>query len=201
MNTFKTLGTLAVLCGFASFGQAQFRQIYNGNRASFVSVVKSCATPTPLPLAAADDFHFADNFTVNHFRWWGTVSDPSQLTRTYYVAIYNNANCSPGALVFQACVVPDSAVFQAVDCQGKNVYNFFVGLPAPLMLAPGHYWFRVAECDEDSINVGQVDFQWSGRRPIVGCNAGQHDSFLNWLSPLVDPCDQGDDDLAFCVLG
>jgi hypothetical protein len=201
MNTLKTLGALSVLCGLAAFSQAQYKQLYNGPRASFVSVVESCANPTPAPLAAADDFAFADNFVVNHFRWWGTVSNVAQLARTYYVAIYTNANCKPGGLVYSTCLIPDQTQFVAFDCQGKAVYNFYTALPAPLPIDPGHYWFRVAECDDDSVTVGAVDFQWSGSRPVRHCNAGQNDALGAFLQPLIDACDGLPDDLAFCVLG
>lgn len=210
MKQHKLLATVAGLCGLAAVGHSQvivlpalmgFNQPYKGQRSSFTSVVTSCISPTPAPFAAADDFWFADNFTINHFRWWGTVSSLAQRFRPYYVAIYQDAGCAPGAVVYEGCVVPVSAPAVAVDCTGKNVYSFYAPLSGPLPIAPGHYWFRVAESDADSVQQGSVDFKWSGRRPVRACPAGQHDAAGVWTSPLLDACDGQADDLSFCVLG
>ena len=200
MHMNKIVITLAVIGGAVTASQAAFLQPYKAPVGSFVSVVKSCAQPKPAPLAAADDFRFLDNFTVNHFRWWGTVSSSQQLFRIYYIAIYKDAGCKPGQRVYQACLMPVQVTFQAKDCQGRNVYNFLGATGAPLPIPPGHYWFRVAESDDVSVRPGKVDFQWSGTRPVRGCTAGQH-NLTTWLSPLLDPCDHQQDDLAFCVLG
>lgn len=192
---------ITVLAGMVSLSQAQFQQPYKAPVGSFVSTVMTCTNPRPMPLAAADDFRFLDNFTIRHFRWWGTVSAPAQLFRSYYISIYKDAGCKPGQRVFQACVVPMQVTFQAKDCQGHNVYNFLVQLGGPLPVPAGHYWFSVAESDSTSVRAGKVDFTWSGVRPIKGCPADQRNAVPAWLSPLLDPCDHVKDDLAFCVLG
>lgn len=195
------LATLLVLSAGATLSQAQFAQEYDKDLGSFASVVKNFANPRPEPEACADDFAFADDYVVNHFKWWGTVSNPLQLARPYYIAIYLDNGCRPGAKVYETAAIPTTAVF-AKDCTGATVYSFLVTLGAPLNIPAGHYWFRVAEMDDNSFAVGAVDFQWSGKRPRWGCRAGYHTwAPLTWNRPLIDPCDGLEDDLAFCVLG
>jgi hypothetical protein len=199
MISVKSLFAVFAIALIATTTQAQFRQPYNQPLGSFASVVQNCANPKPFPVAAADDFKFADNFLINHFRWWGTVSDPAQLNRLYYLAIYKDGGCRPGQRIYQTCAFAQTQ-FVGVDCQGNNVYTFLVTLPNPLPIASGHFWFRVAESDADSIRPGLVDFKWSGRRPVRLCDAGQQ-TLAGWFAPLLDPCDNLPDDLAFCVLG
>jgi hypothetical protein len=198
----RTITNSLVVTGMAlaAAGQAQFLQTYTPPLGSHVSTVVSCANPIPLPLAAADDFRFKDNYSVRHFRWWGTVSNVAQLNRDYYIAIYEGGGCRPGKILFQACVNAQT-IPVAVDCTGKVVYRFTTSLAAPINVPAGHYWFRVAESDASSVQLGSVDFQWSAVRPVRGCEAGQHDLAAGWLSPLLDPCDGLKEDLAFCLLG
>lgn len=197
----RTITHTLVVAGLAlaAASQAQYRQLYDQPLGSHVSTVVSCMHPLPMPQAAADDFRFQDNYVVNHFRWWGTVSGLQQLNRVYYIAIYEDAGCRPGKILFQRCLTPQ-AVAVAVDCTGRVVYRFTASLAAPLNVPAGHYWFRVAESDADSVTIGSVDFQWSAARPIRGCDAGWHD-LAGWNSPLIDPCDGKKEDLAFCLLG
>ena len=201
MKHFKTLSAFALLA-ITTIGQAQqwqWDQSYDGQRGSFVSVVQSCANPIPQPLLAADDFGFLDNFQINHIKWWGTVSDVAQLARAYNIRIFGNNMGQPnGNVLFQRCVVPTQTAFVGVDCEGNDVYAFYVQLANPIPSNAGHFWISIAESDAASVNVGQTDFQWSGRRPIRLSAAGQSNGGA-WLSPLVDPCDQGNDDLAFCL--
>lgn len=197
----RTITHTLVIAGLAlaTAAQAQFLQPYNQPLGSHVSTVVSCTNPFPMPQAAADDFKFSDNYAVRHFRWWGTVSTPLQLNRLYYIAIYEEGGCKPGKRILQRCLIPQTVAI-GVDCTGKTVYRFTASLAAPVNIPAGRYWFRVAESDADSVNIGMVDFQWSANRPIRGCEAGFHDA-AGWNSPLIDPCDGNRDDLAFCLLG
>ncbi|MBX7132925.1 MAG: hypothetical protein K1X67_09645 [Fimbriimonadaceae bacterium] len=195
----KSLFTLTFVAALVTMSHAQYRQVYNAPYAAHTSTVQSFANPIPMPLAAADDFVLKDNFVVNHFRWWGTVSSLGQLARPYYLAIYKDAGCKPGARVFQTWAIPQTQ-FVGVDCQGQNVYTFLVTLASPLPIPAGHFWFRVAELDNSSVQQGSIDFKWSGYRPVRNCQAGQHGG-VGWLAPLLDPCDNLPVDLAFCVLG
>lgn len=195
----KSLFTLSFVAALVTMSHAQYRQVYNQPLAAHTSVVQSCANPIPAPLAAADDFVLKDNFTVNHFRWWGTVTGQAQLMRPYYIALYKDGGCKPGQKVYEACVIPQ-VQFVGIDCQGEKVFTFLATLAQPLPMPAGHFWFRVAESDADSIRQGLVDFKWSGNRPVRNCQAGQH-SVAGWTNPLLDPCDSLPVDLAFCVLG
>jgi hypothetical protein len=169
------------------------------------SVVYSCDYPKPYKMVAADDFIFEDfELPVANINWWGVVSDAAQLNRTYHITIYkDNGRCQPAfdSIVWEDCVKPD-AKYQGGDCQGNKVWKFFSAVPFwhPLNVGPGHFWIQISESDVDSVNPDKPDFWWSSHQPVEKCPALQWDSSFNIIQPLIDPCNQRKDDLAFEIL-
>ena len=147
-----------------------------------------------------DDFVFDQDGVLDFVRWWGEMFDPDQffLPRQYYIAIYEDEDCQPGALVHRECVVP-SVVFVGTDCNGGFVIEFISALTGGFKVEGGkRYWLQISEDDDDSANPGAVeDFRWSGHRRIRGCDALQVDTDGNVVAPLIDPCDNEPVDLAF----
>jgi hypothetical protein len=203
----KRLALFAMLA-LASFSLGKgWVQPWTPRLPAWESVVYSCDYPKPYRLAAADDFIFEDfTLPINNINWWGVVSDPDQLKRTYHIVIYKESGkCLPAfdSIVWQGCIRPDDAALQGADCQGNRVFKFFSTVPFwnPLTLGPGHYWVQISESDKDSVTPDKPDFWWSSHQPVVKCPALQWDSSFNIIQPLIDPCNQRKDDLAFEILG
>jgi len=187
-----------------SFGKG-WVQPWTPKLPAWESVVYSCDYPKPYKLAAADDFVFEDfEIPIASINWWGVVSDSAQLNRPYHIVIYkDNGRCQPAfdSIVWEDCLKPE-AKFQGVDCQGNKVYKFFSTVPFwnPLTVGFGHFWIQISESDVDSVNPDKTDFWWSSHQPVEQCPALQWDSSFNIIQPLIDPCNQRKDDLAFEIL-
>ncbi|OJU65430.1 MAG: hypothetical protein BGO01_16360 [Armatimonadetes bacterium 55-13] len=168
----------------------------------WASIVYSCDKPVPYRLVAADDFTLDFELPVTNINWWGVVTTKEQLSRPYYIAIYKeNGNCQPAwtSIIWSDCVKPYQAELAGEDCKGNRVWKFYSNVPIfnPLTLGPGHYWLQISESDKDSYKPGAVDFWWSSHQQFVKCPALQMDSLGNIFQPLIDPCNQKIDDLAF----
>lgn len=178
--------------------------------ASFESRVRSCDSLFPTPgWFAADDFQMTRFMRVTRVVWYGTVNDPKQLSpnRRYLVNFFPDGDCRPslapgvqgGKSDWSHCVTARYTRV-GVDCRGKTVYRFVASLGRGALLPPNRLWFSVAEEDVSSANVGKVDFQWSGRKPVSFCPAVQGNN-SGWFRTLTDPCYSGLDDLAFEFYG
>lgn len=184
-----------------SFGKG-ISQPWTPKLPAWESVVYSCESPKPYKLIAADDFILDYDLPVTNINWWGVVTDASQLTRPYHIAIYKDAgNCQPAwdSIVWSGCIKPYDAPYAGPDCQGNKVWHFMSNVPSwnPLTLGPGHYWIQISENDLESYKRDQPDFWWSSHEEVVKCPALQQDSVGNIFQPLIDPCTRHKDDLAF----
>jgi hypothetical protein len=198
----KKLALFAMLA-LASFSFAKgWIQPWTPRLPAWESVVYSCDYPKPYRLIAADDFVLDYELPVTNINWWGVVSDPDQLKRTYHIVIYKESGlCQPAwkSIVWQGCIKPYDAPLQGIDCLGNRVFKLFSNVPFwnPLTVGPGHYWIQISESDVDSVKPDATDFWWSSHQPVVRCPALQADSSYNIFQPLIDPCNQRKDDLAF----
>jgi len=178
-----------------------YRQPWTPPAHSWEARVHSCANPIPFDLAAVDDFSFPKDGKIARLRWWGVLLDPNQANdHPYYVAIYSDNACAPDALLYEACVIPQ-VEFVDVDCHGDLVFVFSAKIPEFQVTADARYWIQISENDQQSANVGQEDFRWSGRQPVRGCEAGQIDSKGIFHAPLVDVCNDQRDDMSFVIGG
>jgi len=184
-----------------------YQQPWTPKFPAWESVVYSCDYPKPYKLIAADDFifNFGILLPINHINWWGVVSKADQLKRPFYIAIYKDTGfCVPAwqSIIWKECVKPESVELVGEDCQGNKVWKFNSNVDPlnPLTLGDGHYWIQISEDDVDSVNPDQTDFWWSSHYPVVKCPALQADSSYNIFQPLIDPCYQKPDDLAFELL-
>ena len=144
---------------------------------------------------------FPKDGMIGRLRWWGVLLDPHQADdHPYYVAIYADDACAPGALLYQACVVP-RVEFVDQDCHDDPVFVFSAGIPQFQVAADTRHWIQISEDDAQSANVDQEDFRWSGRQPVRGCEAGQLDSEGVFHAPLVDVCNDRRDDMSFVIGG
>jgi hypothetical protein len=196
------LGVLSASTALAQGGWKWF-QPWTPPRAAFESRVVGCGNPQPLNRVAADDWVCFRSGPIVRVTWWGTLSDPAQGARPFYLAIYANqgAVCAPDfdQRLYQACIVPNVVRYRGTDCQNRRVYMMSALLPTtnPFVQQLGtHYWLQISEADQQSIRVGLEDFRWSGHRPIELCHAVQ---FPPLVTPLLDACDQQPDDLSFAL--
>jgi len=151
-------------------------QPWNKCLPSTPSEVIDCAPPTPwnmLVAQSADDFVATYTGLVNTVEWWGTLSHPSQRTRPFQIAIYQqDANCRPpyGLPLYRVCVRAQARPV-GYDCNGKRVWHFRAYLPAPYFnqVAGQKYWLMITEIDSQSIRPGQTDFEWSGHAACQSC--------------------------------
>jgi hypothetical protein len=198
----KKLALFAMLA-LASFSLGKgWSQPWTPRLPAWESVVYSCDYPKPYRLIAADDFFLEKELPVTNINWWGVVSDPDQLKRVYHITIYKESgSCMPAwkSIVWEACVKPYDAIYQGIDCQNKRVFKLFSNPPVgnPLTLGPGRYWIQISESDVDSVKPDATDFWWSSHQQVVNCPALQMDSIGAIFQPLIDPCNQRKDDLAF----
>lgn len=181
----------------------RFRQPWTPDYASQESRVVACNDPTPLNLAAMDDFRFEEDGEVISVSWWGVVSQAAQRQRDYLIQFWSDENCRPSQPIQFECVTPNSKVV-GQDCQGRSVVRFRAPLAMPFPVVGGtRYWFQVSEADEESVrpqnpnNPNAEDFRWSEHWPIRGCPAAQRDAAGNVFQPLTDACYDQNVDLAF----
>lgn len=186
----------------------KWQQPWTPPRASQESRVISCTNPTPLTRIAMDDWICQQSGPIVRYCWWGTVSTPAQRFRPYYIAIYRNlpGGCQPDlsatGRLYQTCIVPDYAAYVGTDCQQRRVFRMSGVTPAAasfIQLTGQHYWLQISEADAESVQPNVENFRWSAHRPIVNCNAVQFSPPVGIIQPLIDPCDQQEEDLAFCL--
>ena len=190
MRSLRVIAILAFIT-MAVMASAQFFQPWTPPAKSFTSRVQSCANALYSPAAAYDDFVSANTLTLHVLAWWGNVSTPTQLTRPYYVAIYNTipGACLPDIAsgpIYHACVIPVLTSLAGTDCTGHNVYVFVSHLPSGGFpaVAGVKYWLQISENDNLSVNPGVDDFRWSGHFGPVMCPALQITSFGTINQPL-----------------
>lgn len=195
--------TFAMLATAAS-AQLLYSQPYTPRQASFESRVVSCGEPRPMKLVALDDWMAGVNSPVTKIDWWGTLTNPAQASKRFYVAIYKHdpATNKPamGSLIAKTCVVPQ-AVYVTTDCRQMRVFKFTAKFPVGWFnqTAGQHYWLQISEADKESAKVLAEDFRWSGRRPIKFAPAVQFAASGAFITPLKDLCDQIRDDLSFNI--
>lgn len=173
-----------------------FSQPWTNPAASHTSRIESCDNPALDPSACYDDFYFReDSGMAVGVRWWGTLRNREQVGRSYYIAIYSQAGCQPGDLLYKDCVRPQVQLV-GTDCQGEYVCRFSSLIDPFPVQADTQYWIQISENDADSLTPGIDDFRWSARQGIYGCNALK--SFgQNEFSPVIDPCNDRMMDMAF----
>lgn len=175
---------------------------------SHPSVVRDCSGgPVTFAPVAADDWICTQTGPIRRFTWWGTSPQPAQIpNRPFYIAIYSDANCQPAQLLYQICL-PATNQQVGIDCRQRRVHRFNAVVPAGVPVftqqAGQHYWLQISEADVGAAAVGPsptlnaVDFEWSAHRNIKICNAGRRTPAGMWLTPLLDACDNIEEDLAF----
>ncbi len=182
----------------AAWAQCVYRQPWRARRSSHVSAVVQCEVPRPMPRMVFDDFVCEEDGFIERIRWWGTVSDPEQLNRTYVITFWrDDQECGTLERVYEACVRP-TARLVGPDCTEERVYVFSTCIP-PFLAIIGPHWVSIAEDDERSIQPNEVDFRWSGRREIRRCPAFSRDANGNRF-PLFDNCDEERNDVSFEML-
>lgn len=203
------LGLAFVACAESAMAQLvplpwKYIQRWTPPRASFTSKVRSCQQPTPFPLIAMDDWICGASGRISRITWWGTLNTPAQAQRPFYIAVYGSVTgaCVPNPQdqVFQICIVPDYAKYVGTDCQQRRVYRLSAALPATASFIQEqgtHYWLQISEADQESVQFNVENFRWSAHRDIQNCRAVQAPP--QWIQPLIDPCDQQPDDLAFAL--
>ncbi len=188
----------------------KINQAWTSPRGAHESRVISCTAANP-PAGgniAMDDWICPATGAITSVQWWGIVSVPAQLTRHYYIAIWNHnpTACRPNNRVYQACVTP-STVAVGYDCRQRIVYRFSASLAAPYFtqVVGTHYWLQVSEDDSGSVNVGTEDFRWSSHLPISPtplCPAVQLRADGVFTQPTPDDCIPAvGTDLAFRLFG
>jgi hypothetical protein len=182
-------------------------QPWTAPRGAHESRVISCTSPLPPAggSVAMDDWICPASGAITRVQWWGIVSSTAQLTRHYYVAVWNNnaATCRPNNVIYQACVTP-TAIPVGTDCRQRTVYRFSAALPAPYFTqtAGTHYWLQISEDDAGSVRVGLEDFRWSSHLPINLCPAVQRSAAGVFTQPTPDDCPVPvGTDLAFRLFG
>lgn len=208
MQHWKKLATLAIVSMFVVGSEAQlspwkYRQPWTYPLSSSESRVQTCTAPTPLSRIAADDWICTRSGPITRVSWWGNVFHPAQGKRRYLVQIRlgSTAACIPGQVVYQTCVTPDYFKWTGrIDCRQQRVYFFSAKLvPIFTQQAGTRYWLTVAEDDSASIRVGLEDFRWSHHQPVKNCPAVQSNAAGGWTTPIFDPCNNIQTDLAFGV--
>jgi len=179
----------------------EFSQPWTPPRPPYQSRVVGCSQPTAEPKIALDDFICHQSARLVRVTWWGWLSARAQGSRNFYIAIYNNLNCTPTARVYWACVRPDFVVHVGADCQPArlSIYRMTAALPGGfLAAAETRYWLQISEDDSDSLTANEDDFKWAAHRPeegvIPACWAKQAPPLADL--PL-DPCDAQKNELAF----
>lgn len=222
----KLIGSLALatVCASASaqvlpnplplpFPSFKWDQRYTPPRATFSSKITTCTQPQPAPVIALDDWLCTKPGPILRVGWWGWLRTPAQGQRPFYIAIYRQDptnTCRPlNPPIYRTCVVPDQVVHVSKSCQtipGTNVSQPIYYLSAKLnppfiqdgtQTNPQHYFLQISEIDSDSLQFGVEDFRWAGRRPLQVCPAMQFSSAGGFIQPLLDACDQKEDDLSF----
>lgn len=205
--------SLALVCASAvaqtpSFLPWKYNQSWTRPLASHVSIVANCAGQplTFLPIIAMDDFVCNQNGPIVRISWWGTSEIPNQPARNFFFRIFEKPSptaCVIGPQLYQACVQA-SVRRVGVDCQNRTVWYYSAKFANPFSQVAGRqYWLQISEVDGLGTSPGSptpaaVDFRWSAHRDIRNCPAVQRNLVTGTtIQPLLDPCDQLPDDLAF----
>lgn len=183
----------------------KYAQPYTYNLHSHPSVVRDCqGGPVTFAPVAVDDWICTRTGPIVRVDWWGTSPQPNQVPpKRFYIAIYNDVQCRPANLVFSQCVNASNKVV-STDCRDRRVFRFRAGLQGFSQVAGTHYWLQISEADNagttaPSPTPGAIDFQWSAHRDIKNCPAGRRLPSGVFQQPLIDLCDQREDDLAFVL--
>lgn len=183
----------------------KYAQPYTFNLHSHPSVVRDCqGGPVPFAPVAIDDWICTRTGPIVRIDWWGTSPQPNQVPpRRFYIAVYNNVQCQPANLVFSTCVNATNKVV-SIDCRDRRVYRFRAPIAGFSQVAGTHYWLQISEADlagtpTSSPTPNAIDFQWSAHRNIKNCPAGRRSPGGVFQQPLIDLCDQLEEDLAFVL--
>ncbi len=180
---------------------------------AFDSIVRDCAG-NPMQFAtgvapvAADDWICTASGPIVRIQWWGVSPQPNQVpNRQFLIRIFTDAQCRPANLVYQTCVLATNQ-YVNVDCRQRRVYRFSANLPTGAagfsQIAGTHYWLSIAEVDGaagamQSPTLNAVDFMWSAHRNLKNCPALQRFPGPTYIQPLLDVCDQLEEDLSFVL--
>lgn len=175
-----------------------YRQPWTSPAAAYSSRVISCDDATPMNQVYLDDFVVGQSGRLLGLRWWGVLFNQNQVGKPYHLAIYREVDCQPGALLWEACVVPHVTLVGR-DCEDHYVCEFKTPVPPFQASANTRYWLEIAEDDANSATSGTDDFLWSGRQPIKGCRAVQTPDRQQFLF-FTDPCNDRPSDMSFDLL-
>ncbi len=228
MNPRRCFGRLAVVLGAiastlaAPLAQAQpglaalvpsfkWCQRWTPPLASHISYVRDCnGTMAPGIPIALDDWKCTQSGPIWRIVWWGALL-PNQPTaipppNRFFIQIWieDPTNCKPIDFVYHVCVFPK---FQYVgtDCLGNRVFRYSAPLPTPFTQVAGtKYWLQISEVEPNQPGVPPVGprWCWSHHRPIENCPAAEQVCSATGCftrCPLLDPCDNKEVDLAFCL--
>lgn len=175
---------------------------------SHASIVRDCnGTPMTFAPIAMDDWICTASGPIVRLRWWGTSPQPNQTpNRQFLIRIYSGttAACTPQQLLYSVCVLASNQLV-GYDCRDRKVYRFQATLPTPFTQQAGNrYWLQISEVDGvaggmQSPTLNAVDFEWSAHRNVKNCNALQRSAAGVITQPLLDACDNLQDDLAFVL--
>ncbi len=199
-RTSMSLCALGLAAAAAAQPVLKVSQPWTPRLSSHESRVVQCEQPDPLNQLAMDDWICPQTGPIIRVVWWGTLSDPAQGNRFYWIGIRrDNGNCQPAGLLYQACVQA-RARRVGTDCHNQAVYRLTARLPQPFQQTRGeHYWLSIAEDDERSIRPDLVDFRWAGHMPVEHCPAGRFDAAGDFNQPIIEPCLPEETDLAFAL--
>ncbi len=180
---------------------------------AFVSIVRDCqGNPMQFPAGvapiAADDWICTASGPIVRIQWWGVSPQPLQTpNRQFLIRIFTDANCRPANLVYSTCVLATNQ-YVNIDCRQRRVHRFSANLPTGALgfsqVAGTHYWLSIAEVDGvagaiQSPTLNAVDFMWSAHRNTKNCPALQRLPGPVFIQPLLDACDQLEEDLSFVL--
>lgn len=180
---------------------------------AFHSIVRDCQGnpmqfPTGVAPVAADDWICTASGPIVRIQWWGVSPQPNQVpNRQFLIRIFTDAQCRPANLVYQTCVLATNQ-YVNIDCRDRRVHRFSANLPTGTagfsQVAGTHYWLSIAEVDGvagamQSPTLNAVDFMWSAHRNTKNCPALQRLPGPVFIQPLLDACDQLEEDLSFVL--
>ena len=179
--------------------------------ASHISYVRDCVgTMAPGIPIAVDDWKCTQSGPVWRVVWWGALL-PNQPTGVppptlFFIRVWNEhpLECKPENPIYQVCV-PAKFHYQGTDCAGNRVFRYTAGLPTPFIQVAGtKYWLQISEVEMSPANPIGPRWCWSAHRPIENCPAARGlqpatGGLPQFACPIFDPCDQKEDDLAFCL--
>jgi hypothetical protein len=169
------------------------------------SVVVSAANLTPAKRMCFDDFRLIQGTPLQSISFWGWVSTPAQLFRSWHIAIHQNNPATNRPFIAPFWVYNGPLTSSAIigpDLTGHLVNRCWLTIPTadPCNLPMGDYWLTVDEDDSLSVRPGAVpDFFWSAYQPIKRNPAIGYNWNGTFNQPLIDPANQMRDDLSFVL--